>query len=115
MRVLERFALDGRKAVVTGGNQGLGKAFAAALGQAGAEVMIVARDTGRNAAAVAEMKDQGLAVAALDADITQDAGAVIDAAASGSAGWTSWSTTPASATTASPGRSPTPSGTTCST
>ncbi len=67
--------------MVTGGNQGLGKAFAAALGEAGAEVMIVARDTGRNAAAVAEMKDQGLAVAALDADITQDAGAVIDAAA----------------------------------
>jgi len=81
VRVLERFALDGRKAVVTGGNQGLGKAFAAALGQAGAEVMIVARDTGRNAAAVAEMKDQGLAVSALDADITVDAGAVIDAAA----------------------------------
>ena len=81
MPVLERFALDGRKAVVTGGNQGLGKAFAAALGQAGAEVMIVARDTGRNAAAVAEMKDQGLAVSALDADITVDAGAVIDAAA----------------------------------
>ncbi len=81
MRVLERFALDGRKAVVTGGNQGLGKAFAAALGQAGAEVMIVARDTGRNAAAVAEMNDEGLAVSALDADITQDAGAAIDAAA----------------------------------
>src|SRR3984957_21146847 len=60
VRVLERFALDGRKAVVTGGNQGLGKAFAAALGQAGAEGMIVARDRGRNAAAVAEMKDEGL-------------------------------------------------------
>jgi NAD(P)-dependent dehydrogenase (short-subunit alcohol dehydrogenase family) len=81
VRVLERFALDGRKAVVTGGNQGLGKAFAAALGQAGAEVVIVARDAGRNAAAVAEMNDQGLAVSALDGDITQDAGAVIDAAA----------------------------------
>ena len=81
MRVLERFALDGRKAVVTGGNQGLGKAFAAALGQAGAEVIIVARDTARNAAAVAEMKDEGLAVSALDADITREADAVIDAAA----------------------------------
>jgi NAD(P)-dependent dehydrogenase (short-subunit alcohol dehydrogenase family) len=81
VRVLERFALDGRKAVVTGGNQGLGKAFAAALGQAGAEVMIVARDTGRNAAAVAEMRDEGLAVSALDADITREADAVIDAAA----------------------------------
>ena len=81
MRVLERFALDGRKAVVTGGNQGLGKAFAAALAEAGANVMIVARDTGRNAAAVADLNSQGLAVSALDADLTRDAGAVMDAAA----------------------------------
>jgi NAD(P)-dependent dehydrogenase (short-subunit alcohol dehydrogenase family) len=43
--------------------------------------MIVARDAGRNAAAVAEMKDEGLAVSALDADITRGADAVIDAAA----------------------------------
>ena len=115
MRVLERFALDGRKAVVTGGNQGLGKAFAAALAEAGADVMIVARDTGRNAAAACGPESQGLTVSALDADITRDADAVIDAAAASSAGWTSWSTTPASATTASPGRSPTRSGTTSST
>src|SRR3984957_16282491 len=64
VRVLERFALDGRKAVVTGGNQGLGKAFAAALAEAGADVMIVARDTGRNAAAAAEVKAGGLSVSA---------------------------------------------------
>ena len=81
MRVLERFALDGRKAVVTGGNQGLGKAFATALAEAGADVMIVARDTGRNAAAVAEMKAGGLSVSALDADITREADAALDAAA----------------------------------
>ena len=42
MKVLERFALTGKKALVTGGNQGLGKAFAAALAQAGAQVVIVA-------------------------------------------------------------------------
>ena len=81
MRVLERFALDGRKAVVTGGNQGLGKAFATALAEAGADVMIVARNTGRNAAAVAEMKARGLSVSALDADITREADAALDAAA----------------------------------
>ncbi len=81
MRVLERFALDGRKAVVTGGNQGLGKAFATALAEAGADVMIVARNTGRNAAAVAEMKAGGLSVSALDADITREADAALDAAA----------------------------------
>ena len=81
MPVLERFALDGRKAVVTGGNQGLGKAFAAALAEAGADVMIVARDTGRNAAAARDLKSQGLTVSALDGDLTQDADAIIDAAA----------------------------------
>jgi NAD(P)-dependent dehydrogenase (short-subunit alcohol dehydrogenase family) len=81
VRVLERFALDGRKAVVTGGNQGLGKAFAAALAEAGADVMIVARDTGRNAAAARDLNSQGLEVSALDADLTRDADAAMDAAA----------------------------------
>ncbi len=74
--VLESFALTGKKALVTGGNQGLGKAFAAALAQAGAQVVIVARDAARNAAAVRELTGQGLAVSALDADITADAGPV---------------------------------------
>lgn len=43
MSVLESFGLGGRVAVVTGGNRGLGKAFALALGQAGATVAILAR------------------------------------------------------------------------
>ena len=73
MKVLERFALTGQKALVTGGNQGLGKAFAAALAEAGARVVIVARDAGRNAAAIRELRDQGLDVSSIDADITHDA------------------------------------------
>jgi NAD(P)-dependent dehydrogenase (short-subunit alcohol dehydrogenase family) len=73
VKVLERFALTGQKALVTGGNQGLGKAFAAALAEAGARVVIVARDAGRNAAAIRELRDQGLDVSSLDADITHDA------------------------------------------
>jgi NAD(P)-dependent dehydrogenase (short-subunit alcohol dehydrogenase family) len=79
--VLDSFTLTGKKALVTGGNQGLGKAFAEALAEAGAEVVIVARDTGRNAAAVADLRGQGLAVSALDGDITQDAAALTDQAA----------------------------------
>jgi len=79
--VLESFALTGKKALVTGGNQGLGKAFAGALAQAGAQVVIVARDADRNAAAVRELTSQGLAVSALDADITADAGPVTGQAA----------------------------------
>ncbi len=81
MTVLDSFALTGKKALVTGGNQGLGKAFAAALAQAGAQVIIVARDAARNAAAVRELTSQGLVVSALDADITTDAGPVTGRAA----------------------------------
>ena len=40
---LEAFSLAGRRAVVTGGNAGIGEAMATALGRAGAAVLLVAR------------------------------------------------------------------------
>ncbi len=43
--ILDRFKLDGRVALVTGGTRGLGAAMSAALAEAGADVAIVARDT----------------------------------------------------------------------
>jgi NAD(P)-dependent dehydrogenase (short-subunit alcohol dehydrogenase family) len=51
--VLDAFRLDGRVAVVTGGNQGLGEAFAHALAEAGARVAITARDRERSEAVAA--------------------------------------------------------------
>ena len=42
-RGLERFRLDGRVALITGGSKGLGKAMADALAGAGADLMLVSR------------------------------------------------------------------------
>jgi NAD(P)-dependent dehydrogenase (short-subunit alcohol dehydrogenase family) len=52
---LDAFRLDGRVAVVTGGNRGLGAAFARALGEAGARVALAARDHERSAAVAEEL------------------------------------------------------------
>jgi NAD(P)-dependent dehydrogenase (short-subunit alcohol dehydrogenase family) len=54
MTVLDLFRLDGKVAVVTGGNRGLGEAFARALGEAGARVAIAARDEARSERVAAE-------------------------------------------------------------
>jgi NAD(P)-dependent dehydrogenase (short-subunit alcohol dehydrogenase family) len=53
--VLDAFRLDGRVAVVTGGNRGLGRAFARALTEAGARVAIAARDAERSADVAEEL------------------------------------------------------------
>jgi len=55
MSVLDAFRLDGRVAVVTGGNRGLGHAFARALAEAGARVAIAARDDERSAPVAEEL------------------------------------------------------------
>ena len=44
MNVLDRFRLDGRKAVITGGSRGLGFEMARAMAEAGAEVVLASRD-----------------------------------------------------------------------
>jgi NAD(P)-dependent dehydrogenase (short-subunit alcohol dehydrogenase family) len=68
------FSLDGRTALVTGGNQGLGRAFARGLADAGARVAICGRREEANRAAAAEAREQaGHDYVTLAADITDDA------------------------------------------
>jgi len=69
MRVLEKFQLEGQVAVVTGGNRGLGRAFAQALGEAGARVAIIARGADANGVAVEELTEMGIDVRAYEADV----------------------------------------------
>lgn len=66
------FSLNGKTALVTGGNQGLGKAFAFGLAQAGARVAICGRREDANRAATTEAEQAGHDIAAITADITKD-------------------------------------------
>ncbi|ORA29929.1 SDR family NAD(P)-dependent oxidoreductase [Mycobacterium aquaticum] len=67
------FDLTGRTALVTGGNQGLGKAFAVGLAEAGARVAFSGRNTERNEKVVAEAGSAGHELHAITADITNAA------------------------------------------
>lgn len=79
MSVLDSFAVKDQVAVVTGGNRGLGRAFAHALGGAGASIAILARDQAASAAVVAELAADGIRAQAFSADVA-DRSAVADAA-----------------------------------
>jgi NAD(P)-dependent dehydrogenase (short-subunit alcohol dehydrogenase family) len=59
MSVLDKFRLDGRRAVVTGASRGLGRVMALALADAGADVVITGRTPGTLAAAAGEIRSRG--------------------------------------------------------
>lgn len=64
------FDLSGRRALVTGGNSGIGLALAHALGSQGAEVVLAARSPDRLAEAVATLTAEGIAATAAPCDLT---------------------------------------------
>jgi 2-dehydro-3-deoxy-D-gluconate 5-dehydrogenase len=57
--VHDLFALDGRLALVTGGNGGLGRAMALGLKEAGARVVITGRNAEKNAMVAQELGNDG--------------------------------------------------------
>ena len=70
---MEKFRLDGRVALVTGGGQGIGQACARALGEAGATVVVADLMPERSEKAVAELKDHGIAAVGFALDVTRSA------------------------------------------
>ncbi len=64
------FDLSGKAAIVTGGNGGIGLGMAKGLAAASASILIVGRNAGKNAAAVAELKQAGAQADAFAADVT---------------------------------------------
>ncbi len=63
------FRLDGRRALVAGASSGIGLACAVALAQAGADVVLAARDERRLGEAVRAMREEELAARALRLDV----------------------------------------------
>lgn len=62
--------LAGRRILVTGGSRGLGLAMARAAGEAGAELLLVARNRGQLDVAVAELASSGITAQAIPADLS---------------------------------------------
>jgi NAD(P)-dependent dehydrogenase (short-subunit alcohol dehydrogenase family) len=70
MSVMDRFSLDGKVAVVTGGSRGLGVGFATALGEAGASVLTCGRDASAGLRSAVDLAARGVDTEFVTADVT---------------------------------------------
>ncbi|NWI87000.1 MTDH dehydrogenase, partial [Pitta sordida] len=79
--ILDRLRLDDKVAYVTGGGQGIGRAFAHALGEAGAKVAVVDLVLARAEAVACELSLKGIKSLALAADVSkpEDVQRMVDA------------------------------------
>ena len=82
MTVLDMFRLDGKVAIVTGASSGLGVAFAQALAEAGADVVLGARRLDRLEDTRALVEDAGRRAFAVQTDVAEpdDCQRLVDAA-----------------------------------
>lgn len=68
--IIDRFRLDGRTALVTGGGQGIGRGFCHALGEAGAKVAVVDLRQEYADEVTSELQEKGIEAMSVVADIT---------------------------------------------
>lgn len=73
MSILDRFSLKGKVAVVTGGNGGIGRAIAGGFAEAGATVVIAARNEKKSAEAAKEIEASGGRAIAVTSDVSDRA------------------------------------------
>ena len=69
MSLASLFDLSGKRALVTGGNSGIGATMARALGLAGARVLLVARREAELSAAAQTLRNEGIDADTLSADL----------------------------------------------
>ncbi|XP_029358817.1 uncharacterized protein LOC115044111 isoform X1 [Echeneis naucrates] len=69
--ILDRMRLDGKVAYVTGAGQGIGRAFAHALGEAGAKVAVVDLDKNKAETVAEELSLKGINALSITADISK--------------------------------------------
>ncbi|NBO91726.1 MAG: SDR family oxidoreductase [Planctomycetia bacterium] len=71
MSVFDQFRLTGRRALITGGSRGLGRAMAQALAEAGADLVLIGRTTESLERAKAELETLSCHVEVVTADVSE--------------------------------------------
>jgi gluconate 5-dehydrogenase len=69
MSILDRFRLDGRRLFITGGSRGLGREMALAIADAGADVILVARNADSLDRTAGDIRKLGRSAVTLQGDI----------------------------------------------
>jgi NAD(P)-dependent dehydrogenase (short-subunit alcohol dehydrogenase family) len=72
MTILDRFKLEGKTALITGGGQGIGQAFAAALGEAGAKIAVADINPAAAEETAQLLVKKGIEAMAVIADVTRE-------------------------------------------
>ncbi len=81
MSIIEKFRLDGKKALVTGAGRGLGRGFATALAEAGADVAVIdliGENAEQTAAEIARATGRRTIAVAADISVPEDAARLVE-------------------------------------